>query len=126
MGYYSDFMLASIAWFCLSLATLIFAPDSAGSPLPQSTTAQSATSSAKLAEDPQSKEPYVMEFVTTRVAFNSDGTGSRELEFRAKLQSEAAVRELGVLIYTFAGSFESIEIIRVRVHKTDGSFVDTR
>jgi len=66
-----------------------------------------------------------MEFLSTKVKFEADGTGTRDLEFRAKILSESTVREFGVLIYPFAASFESVDLQYVRVRKPDGSVVET-
>lgn len=60
-----------------------------------------------------------------KVRFEKDGKGSRDLEYRVKIQSESTVREFGVLIYPYAASFESLDIKYVRVRKPDGSVVET-
>jgi tetratricopeptide (TPR) repeat protein len=72
-----------------------------------------------------SKEPYVFELIQTKVRFEMDGKGQRELTIRARIQSESAVRELGLLAYAFASSFESLDVVYVRVRKPDGSVVET-
>jgi tetratricopeptide (TPR) repeat protein len=72
-----------------------------------------------------SKEPYVFELIQTKVRFEADGKGQREVTIRARVQSESAVRELGLLAYPFASSFESLEVVYVRVRKPDGSVVET-
>ncbi|GAC1636870.1 MAG: hypothetical protein NVS9B14_16250 [Candidatus Acidiferrum sp.] len=74
--------------------------------------------------DPKN-DPYIMEFLSSKVRFEADGTGSRDLEFQAKIQSESSVREFGVLVYPFAAKFESVDIRFVRVRKPDGSVVET-
>ena len=75
--------------------------------------------------DDLSKEAYIMDFLSTKVRFENDGRGSRDLEFRAALLSESAVREFGALIYPYAASFESVEIQYVLVRKPDGNVVET-
>jgi uncharacterized protein DUF3857 len=42
-----------------------------------------------------------------------------------RIQSESAVRELGLLTYSFASSFETLDVVYVRVRKPDGSVVET-
>src|SRR5262249_50939190 len=49
--------------------------------------------------DDLSKEAYIMDFLSTKVRFENDGRGSRDLEVLAALLSESAVHEFGVLIY---------------------------
>lgn len=79
----------------------------------------------KSAPPDYSKEPYVFELIQTNLRFEMDGKGQRELTIRARVQSESAVRELGLLAYPFASSFESLDVVYVRVRKPDGSVVDT-
>lgn len=79
----------------------------------------------KSAAPDYSKEPYIFELIQTKVRFEMDGKGQRELTIRARVQSESAVRELGLLTYPFASSFESLDVIYVRVRKPDGSVVET-
>jgi tetratricopeptide (TPR) repeat protein len=76
-------------------------------------------------EGPYSKEPYVFEEIERKVKFQADGTGQRDLTWRVRVQSESAVRELGLIVYPFASSFESLEVISVRVRKPDGTVIET-
>src|SRR5229473_2606694 len=71
------------------------------------------------------KEPYVFELMENKVRFEADGKGQRELSVRVKVQSESAVRELGLLIYPYNSAFESLEVLYARVLKPDGSVVET-
>jgi tetratricopeptide (TPR) repeat protein len=72
-----------------------------------------------------SKEPFIVELVHNKVRFEADGKGQRELTLRARIQSESAVRDFGLLAYPFASSFESLDMLYVRVIKPDGSVVET-
>jgi hypothetical protein len=76
-------------------------------------------------EGPYSKEPYVFEEIERKVKFQADGTGQRDLTWRVRVQSESAVRELGLIVYPFASSFESLEVISVHVGKPDGTVIET-
>jgi hypothetical protein len=71
------------------------------------------------------KEASVFEMLHTRVRFEADGTGSRELTARIRVQSEAATHELGLLRFSYASTFESLNIDYVRVRKPDGTVVVT-
>ncbi len=71
------------------------------------------------------KEPYVFELIENKVRFDADGKGQRELSVRVKVQSESAVRELGLLIYPYDSSFESLDVVYARVTKPDGAIVNT-
>src|SRR5215469_4194518 len=72
-----------------------------------------------------SKEPYVFEEIERKVRFEADGTGQRDVTWRVRIQSESAVREYGLIVYPFASSFESLEVISVHVRKPDGTVVET-
>src|ERR1700693_353192 len=71
------------------------------------------------------KEAYIFEMLHTRVRFEADGTGSREVTARIRVQSEAATHELGLLRFSYASTFEALTIDYVRVHKPDGTVVVT-
>ncbi|MGB9407837.1 MAG: DUF3857 domain-containing protein [Terracidiphilus sp.] len=55
----------------------------------------------------------------------ADGTGVRQFTFAARVHSEAAVRQLGVLSLPYASSSEHVELIYVRVRRPDGSVTET-
>jgi len=75
--------------------------------------------------DENEKEPYVFELLQNKIVFDADGKGSRDLMARVDIKSESAVRELGLLVYPFAYSFESLDILYVRVRKPDGTVIET-
>lgn len=80
---------------------------------------------AKAADSSYAKEPYVFEFIDNTVKYEADGKGQRELSFRARIQSESAVREFGLLTYPFDSSFEALDVLYVRVRKPDGTTLET-
>jgi hypothetical protein len=61
----------------------------------------------------------------TVVRFESNGTGQRTRTVVGRLESDAAVRQLGVLAFSFNSSGERLAVDYVRVHKRDGSTVET-
>src|SRR5260370_7963399 len=71
------------------------------------------------------KEAYVFELLHTRVHFEADGKGSRELTARVRIQSESATHEFGLLRLSYASSFESLDIDYVRVRKPDATLLST-
>src|SRR6266581_2376744 len=92
----------------------------------QQPSVQQDSRSAKSARsESNATEPYVFELVQNKIAFEADGKGYRDLVMRARVKSESAVREFGLLIYPFAASFETVQIPYVRVRKPDGSLVET-
>jgi tetratricopeptide (TPR) repeat protein/transglutaminase-like putative cysteine protease len=72
-----------------------------------------------------SKEAVVLEQSSDKFKFQNDGTSTRELYVRARVQSDAGVRQLGMLKFSYQNSSESFAVDFVRVHKSDGSVVGT-
>jgi hypothetical protein len=96
----------------LSLASL--------SALGQSTATQvAAQSSPGVSTLPvdYSAEPIVIEKLDSVYEMAADGTGSKQTTVVAKVQSESAVRQLGVVNIPFAGNSERVEIGYVRVRR---------
>ena len=75
--------------------------------------------------DKYAAESVVHERASTVYRYAADGTGSREITVVSRMQSDAAARQFGVVVFPFAGSNEHVEIDYVRVRKSDGSVVET-
>ena len=75
--------------------------------------------------DAYANEPFVVERIQTTVRFEVDGKSQRELTCRVRVQSEAAVKQFGLLVYSYMGSFEKLDVVYVRVRKQDGTVVET-
>ena len=56
---------------------------------------------------------------------NSDGTGERDVHVVLRVQSQGAAQQFGVLAFSYASANETPQIKSIRVHKTDGTTVDT-
>jgi hypothetical protein len=80
---------------------------------------------AKPAPLDYSKEAVVAELYSTKVTFENDGTTTRESMTRMRLQSDAGVQRFALLVFSYQGSSESVDIDYVRVHKPDGTVVET-
>ena len=85
----------------------------------------SYTSQAQKSPTKYADEPYVVESIVSHLAFNPDGTGSRESEVRVRVQSAAGVQAWGTLPIPYDKSTEEVNIDYVRVVKPDGSVVTT-
>ena len=77
------------------------------------------------AEPDYSKEAVVLEKFSQDVTFSADGTGQREESAEVRLQSEAGVRQFGVLTFHYEAGNHRVELLEVRVRKPDGSVVET-
>lgn len=84
-----------------------------------------AQSPASATADPYHNESLVFERYETTYRMNADGTGERILHVKVRIQSEGAAQQLGVLTIGYASANETPHITLVRVHKPDGTVVDT-
>ncbi|HEY9138365.1 MAG TPA: DUF3857 domain-containing protein, partial [Terriglobus sp.] len=75
--------------------------------------------------DPYRDEPYVFEKLDTAVHMKADGTGERLTHVVMRVQSEGTARQFSVLSVSYASANETGAIDYVRVHKADGSTVET-
>jgi hypothetical protein len=88
--------------------------------IPYGTDAKAATPM-----DQYAGEAYVVKRLDVVIAMNADGTGYTERTMVLKVQSEAALREFGVVAAAFASASEHVEIHYVHVRHPDGSVIET-
>ncbi|MGA8030315.1 MAG: DUF3857 domain-containing protein, partial [Bryobacteraceae bacterium] len=72
-----------------------------------------------------SKEAAVVQSIATKVSFTAEGVREWQQIVSIRVQSEAAVRQYGVLSFSYASGSEQIKVEYVRVRKPDGSITDT-
>jgi tetratricopeptide (TPR) repeat protein len=72
-----------------------------------------------------SKEGALIEQMTTKVVFQSEGTYTYDQHSRVKVQSDAGVRQYGILPFSYQSSVGHVEVRDVHVTKPDGSVVST-
>ncbi len=77
------------------------------------------------AADPYRDEPFILEQSDVTVRMKADATGERVNHVRMRIQSEGVARQFSVLNFTYAAADGTGIIDYVRVHKVDGSIVDT-
>ena len=75
--------------------------------------------------DPYAAEAIVIERNETSYRMHADGTGERTQHERLRLQSEGAVRQFSVLSFSYAAASETPHLTMVRVHKPNGTSIDT-
>jgi tetratricopeptide (TPR) repeat protein len=110
---------------CLFLPLLFLSPPGTRAQIPSTSASPVSAPTKSSADDSYAKEPYVYELVRSAVRFESDGKGSRDLIIRARIQSESAVHEFGLLAYSFSSRFESLDVDYARVRKPDGTVIET-
>jgi len=72
-----------------------------------------------------SKEAMVIEDLQVQVRFENDGKTLYDTSLRAKIQSESAVRDNGLIAFSYFTSNEALDIKYVRVRKPDGTLIET-
>ncbi|HKR26910.1 MAG TPA: DUF3857 domain-containing protein [Acidobacteriaceae bacterium] len=75
--------------------------------------------------DAYRNEAIVFEKSETTYRMHADGTGERDIHILARIQSQGAAQQFGVLAFAYASAYETPVVKLVRVHKPDGSVVDT-
>src|SRR5271156_6769147 len=111
----------SILVCALFLTSSITAQQQQATPVPQ---LNPPLPSAKRIPQPDfSQEPFVIEKYLLRARFENDGTGSRTLTSRIKVQSDAGVQQLGELIFGYNSASEKMDVHYVRVLKPDATTV---
>jgi tetratricopeptide (TPR) repeat protein len=87
--------------------------------------APAASPATSTAVDPYRNESIVIERTETTYRMHADGTGERDLHVILRIQSDGAAQQFGVLSFGYAAANETPVIKFVRVHKSDGSTVET-
>jgi tetratricopeptide (TPR) repeat protein/transglutaminase-like putative cysteine protease len=82
-----------------------------------------ATSQPK--SDAYRNEALVFERYDTTYRMHADGTGERDSHVVMRVQSSGAAQKFGVLAFSYASAYETPKIQYVRVHKADGTTVET-
>ncbi len=77
------------------------------------------------AQDDHSQEAAVIEEMSTKIAFDNDGNFAREQTSRVRMQTDAGVKQWGLLNFPFQSATQTVEIDYVRVRKADGSTLIT-
>jgi tetratricopeptide (TPR) repeat protein len=77
------------------------------------------------AQDDYSEEAAILEEMTTKIAFDNDGNFTRDQISRVRVQTDAGVKQWGLLKFPFQSATQTVEIGYVRVRKADGSTLIT-
>lgn len=68
---------------------------------------------------------YTVELLRTRVRFENDGTGVREMRVSVKVLDEQSVRQWGQITLAYQSDTEDLAVRQVQVQKPDGSISST-
>jgi tetratricopeptide (TPR) repeat protein len=69
------------------------------------------------------QEPFIYEYLHASMRYESDGSGTREVRARLRVQTPAGLNSAGQLIFQYNSVNEQVEIRSVRVLKSDGNVV---
>ena len=72
-----------------------------------------------------SQQAAVIELMDTQFIFENDGTWTRQQTSRIRVQTDAGVKEWGILVFPFESDTQTLELDYVRVRKPDGTMVNT-
>ena len=116
-----------VSLFLVTFALLVLSPafSRAQKPTNPQPAAPSAIQKAAPATEPDtSQEAFVIEHYKTLYRYEKDGTGTREMNIRVRIQNEGAVEQFGQLVFPYSSANEKLDFSFVRVRKPDGSVVD--
>ena len=63
--------------------------------------------------------------MSTKIVFDNDGNSTREQDTRVRVQTDAGVKQWGLLSFPFQSATQIVEIDYVRVRKADGTTIVT-
>lgn len=72
-----------------------------------------------------SAEPIVVEHLDSVYDMAADGTGTKVTTVMGRIQSEASLKEVGVLTIPYAASTQHVQIVYARVRRSDGTVIET-
>ena len=84
-----------------------------------------STANARATPDPYAAEGLVLVRDVNIYQMNADGTGTQTQTLVSRIQSEAVLRQLGVLTISYAANSQRVEFANVRVRHPDGTVTET-
>lgn len=111
-----------------ALPNSVAAQQSSGGSQPSNQTIPITTTDSKTAPastDRYATEPAVIERNDRESVFAADGTGFETQSIVIRVQTDAAVKNLGVVSFSYASASQRIDIEYLRVRHPDGTVVET-
>jgi tetratricopeptide (TPR) repeat protein/transglutaminase-like putative cysteine protease len=105
-----------VRWCVLSFAAVLAALSTCR--------AQTSPAHAPVKDD-YSQEAAIIEGLSTKIAFDQNGNLNREQTSRIRVQTDAGVKQWGLLNFPYESATQTVEIDYVRVRKSDGSILST-
>src|SRR5579864_5005734 len=111
----------SFATICFAACVTLFLA------APRTSRAQTAAPQKSPAANPSKKAvaPFVIELYSTKVRFETDGTGERVQEVRVKAMDDAGIKQLHTLTFNYNSARETFALAYLRIAKPDGSVTES-
>lgn len=106
--------------FATGLTSFSVAPRTSHAQTAATQKTSAANSSAKAAT------PFVIELYSTKVRFETDGTGERVQEVRVKAMDDAGIKQLHTLTFNYNSARETFALAHLRIAKQDGSVTEEK
>ncbi|MGB6821194.1 MAG: DUF3857 domain-containing protein [Candidatus Acidiferrales bacterium] len=112
----------SFAAICFAASLILFlaAPRTSRAQAGAMQKSPAANSSAK------ATAPFVIELYSTKVRFETDGTGERVQEVRVKAMDDAGIKQLHTLTFNYNSAHETFALAYLRIAKPDGSVTEEK
>ncbi|HXT73686.1 MAG TPA: tetratricopeptide repeat protein [Candidatus Angelobacter sp.] len=107
-------------YFAASLVLFLAAPRTSRAQAGATQKSPAANSSAK------ATAPFAIELYSTKVRFETDGTGERIQEIRVKAMDDAGIKQLHTLTFSYNSAHETFALAYLRIAKLDGSVTEEK
>ena len=114
-----------LKFFLIAFVLVCFIADATLAQQTPSTPKPRVEDPPKEAAPDYSQEALVIEQIKLMYRFEKDGTGARELNFRGRVQSDAAIEQFGQLVLPYSSANEQFDIDFIRVRKPDGTVISS-
>ena len=103
----------------LALLVVASVPSAAQAPTIKPANAKSEKQSSTTQD--YSQQPAIFEYIHESMRYENDGTGTREVQARLRVQTTAGLTSAGQLLFPYNAYNETMEVRSVRVLRKDGS-----
>ena len=84
-----------------------------------------AVTPSKTTDEDYTKQAWVYELYQEKSRYEADGTGREETTIRVRIQSDAALKGWGQLVFGYSSESDELQVVYARVRKPDGKVVET-
>jgi tetratricopeptide (TPR) repeat protein len=125
MRTHTHFLRAAIILLILLLGPIEVPVRPAAAATNKTQATKSANPTAKSAEE-KPAAAFTIELYSTKVRFENDGTGERQLDVQIRIGSDSGAQALHALSFDYDNAHETLALNFLRVTKKDGSVVEAK